>query len=61
MMGDEFGTFRAAGYDGQSIYICPALDLIVVRCGKTPRDRDPHLKKWRRAVVEAFAGAQHRE
>ena len=57
VMGDEFGTFRAAGYDGQSIYICPALDLIVVRLGKTPRDRAPHLQQWRRDVVEAFAGA----
>ena len=29
------GTFRASGYEGQTITICPALDLMVVRLGKT--------------------------
>ena len=57
VMGDEFGSFRAAGYDGQSIYVCPALDLVLVRLGKTPRDRAEHLKQWRCDVTEAFAAA----
>jgi CubicO group peptidase (beta-lactamase class C family) len=56
LMGDEHGTFRAAGYEGQSIYICPALDLVLVRLGKTPAERYPELKVWRQAVAEAFAG-----
>ena len=56
--GDRRGTFRAAGYEGQSITICPALDLIVVRLGKTPRERTPLLIPWRAAMVEAFAGTR---
>jgi CubicO group peptidase (beta-lactamase class C family) len=53
--GDTRGTFRAAGYDGQSITLCPALDLVVVRLGKTGTEHDPDLAAWRAAVVEAFA------
>jgi CubicO group peptidase (beta-lactamase class C family) len=55
--GDTLGTFRASGYEGQSITICPALDLIVVRLGKTPLEREPNLVPWRRAMVQAFAEA----
>ena len=51
------GTFRASGYEGQSITICPALDLIVVRLGKTPHEREPNLVPWRAAMVQAFADA----
>ncbi len=57
-IGDEYGTFRAAGYEGQSIVICPALDLIVVRLGKTPIERAEHLAAWRTDVVAAFAAAR---
>ena len=56
--GDEHGCFAALGYDGQSVLVCPGLDLVVVRLGKTPRDRDPHLQSWRAAVVDAFARAR---
>ncbi len=55
--GDTRGTFRAAGYEGQSITICPTLDLIVVRLGKTPLERQPLLGPWRAAMVESFAAA----
>jgi CubicO group peptidase (beta-lactamase class C family) len=53
--GDTLGTWRASGYEGQSIALCPALDLIVVRLGKTPIARDPGLVAWRAAIVRAFA------
>jgi CubicO group peptidase (beta-lactamase class C family) len=53
--GDTLGTFRASGYEGQSITICPALDLIVVRLGKTDIEHDPDLVAWRADVVRAFA------
>ncbi len=33
--GDTLGTFRASGYEGQFIALCPALDLMLVRLGKT--------------------------
>ena len=52
------GTFRASGYEGQSITICPPLDLVVVRLGKTPFEREPNLVPWRAAMVEAFAPAR---
>ncbi len=55
---DPLGTFRASGYEGQSITICPALDLIVVRLGKTPLAREPNLVPWRAAMVQAFARAR---
>jgi CubicO group peptidase (beta-lactamase class C family) len=53
--GDSRGTFRASGYEGQSITLCPALDLIVVRLGKTSAVHYPELRAWRAAMVEAFA------
>ena len=55
--GDDLGTFRASGYEAQSITICPPLDLVVVRLGKTPLEREPNLVPWRAAMVGAFAGA----
>lgn len=55
--GDEHGTFRASGYEGQSLLVSPGLDLVVVRLGKTPDDLGPNLEGWRRRVVAAFAAA----
>jgi len=54
VVGDELGTFWANGYEGQSILVCPALDLVVVRLGKTPAERSADLHRWRLAVVDAF-------
>jgi CubicO group peptidase (beta-lactamase class C family) len=56
--GDTLGTFRASGYEGQSVSACPALDLVVVRLGKTPLEREPNLGPWRVAMVQAFAAAR---
>jgi CubicO group peptidase (beta-lactamase class C family) len=55
---DPLGTFRASGYEGQTITICPALDLVLVRLGKTPLEREEALVPWRAAVVQAFADAR---
>ncbi len=55
---DPLGTFRASGYEGQTITICPALDLVLVRLGKTPLEREDALVPWRAAVVRAFADAR---
>jgi len=52
---DTLGTFRASGYEGQSITICPTLDLIVVRLGKTAAEHYPDLTRWRADVVQAFS------
>jgi CubicO group peptidase (beta-lactamase class C family) len=53
--GDTLGTFRASGHEGQSITVCPALDLVVVRLGKTDTEHDTDLVAWRADVVRAFA------
>lgn len=55
VVGDDLGTFWANGYEGQSIMVCPALDLVVVRLGKSAAERYPALVEWRAAVVEAFS------
>ncbi len=52
--GDSRGTFRASGYEGQSITICPTHDLVVVRLGKTAAAHYPDLTRWRADVVRAF-------
>lgn len=57
-VGDDLGTFWASGYDGQSLLLCPPLDLAVVRLGRSPEDHhNPNLKAWRADVVEAFRHA----
>ena len=53
--GDTLGTFRASGYEGQSITICPTHDLVVVRLGQTPAAHYPDLTRWRADVVRAFS------
>jgi CubicO group peptidase (beta-lactamase class C family) len=51
---DDLGTFFAAGYAGQYIFIVPALDLIVVRNGDTPVERRPHVRRLIRELIDAF-------
>lgn len=53
---DGLGTFRASGYEGQAIVICPTHDLIVVRLGKTDAVHTPDLVAWRERMVAAYAG-----
>lgn len=53
--GDEHGTFWANGYEGQSILVSPALDLVVVRLGKSTKEQYRALAAWRAAMVDAFA------
>jgi CubicO group peptidase (beta-lactamase class C family) len=53
---DGLGTFAAKGYEGQSILCVPALDLLVVRLGKTPVEHKPALEAWYRDLIGCFAG-----
>jgi len=53
---DPHGTFWAAGHEGQYIDVCPDLDLVLVRMGRTDADRSEALKAWRTRVIETFAG-----
>jgi CubicO group peptidase (beta-lactamase class C family) len=54
---DAHGSFWANGYEGQSILVSPALDLVVVRIGRTDASLGPNLFDWRARVVDAFARA----
>lgn len=51
---DPWGTFRAQGYEGQSILVCPAKDSVVVRLGRTVEAEKPALVDWRRRLVESL-------
>lgn len=55
VVDDGRGTFRAGGYAGQSVVVCPALDAVVVRLGNTPTEASPALVEWRSAVLETLA------
>ncbi|MGO8869927.1 MAG: serine hydrolase domain-containing protein [Acidimicrobiales bacterium] len=54
MRNHPFGTFWAAGHEGQFIDVCPALDLVLVRMGRTDADHAEELEAWRTRVIEAF-------
>ena len=57
---DPLGTFWAAGHDGQYVDLCPALDLVLVRLGRTGSDRTPRVREWRDRVIGRFAAARGR-
>ncbi|NNN21377.1 MAG: serine hydrolase [Acidimicrobiales bacterium] len=44
---DRFGTFFASGYEGQFIFVVPALDMIIVRFGRTTKEKSENLINWR--------------
>jgi CubicO group peptidase (beta-lactamase class C family) len=54
---NPYGTFWAAGHEGQYIDVCPALDLVLVRMGRTDAEHGEPLKRWRTEVIEAFGAA----
>ena len=54
---EPLGTFWAAGHDGQYVDVCPALDLVLVRMGRTGTERSPLLRAWRDEVIATLAGA----
>jgi CubicO group peptidase (beta-lactamase class C family) len=51
---DARNSFYASGYEGQRILVCPELDLIVVRFGRSTSDQYDALADWSRDVVAAF-------
>lgn len=50
-----FGTFGAHGYEGQYTLVVPALDLVIVRLGKSPEPYRERLVDWLTALVNTFA------
>jgi CubicO group peptidase (beta-lactamase class C family) len=55
VVDDEYGTFWASGYHGQMIVCVPALDVVLVRCGRTDASLGPNLYDWRARVTAALA------
>ena len=53
--GDVHGTFWANGYEGQSILVSPANDLVCVRIGRTDASHGRALFDWRTRMVDAIA------
>ena len=51
---DELGTFWANGYDGQATICVPALDLVVVRLGRTPSELRANRERFLASVVDCF-------
>ncbi len=51
---DRFGTFFCNGYEGQRIACVPALDLVVVRLGKTPAELGPAWRERFSALISCF-------
>ena len=54
---DPLGTFWASGHDGQYLDLVPALDLAVVRLGRTESERSPLVRAWRDRMIGTFARA----
>ncbi len=54
VVDDDMGSFRASGYEGQSILVCPGLDLLAVRLGHSTDAMYPALGAWRASLVDAF-------
>jgi CubicO group peptidase (beta-lactamase class C family) len=52
----ERGTFRAAGYEGQMVAVCPPLDAVIVRLGRTVEPLTAFLPPWRKRAFDALAG-----
>lgn len=53
--GDRYGTYWANGYEGQRIFVIPALDTVVVRLAKMPVEKAPALANWRDRLIGELA------
>ena len=52
---DEFGSYWANGFEGQSITVVPGLDAVVVRLGKTDASHYPQLRAWRQDLLRSLS------
>lgn len=50
----DINGFGAHGYEGQYTLVVPDRDLVVVRLGKTPVDRQPEVRAWIADIVRCF-------
>jgi CubicO group peptidase (beta-lactamase class C family) len=51
--GAVHDAFYASGYEGQRIVVCPDLDLVVARFGKSTAEQYDALADWCRSVIGA--------
>jgi CubicO group peptidase (beta-lactamase class C family) len=52
--GERWGAFCADGFEGQRIYVVPALDLVLVRLGRTHTDHSATMDAHLRDVIACF-------
>ncbi len=52
---DGHGSFACNGYEGQRIQVVPALDLVIVRLGKSPAETYANLRDFYTRLVGCFA------
>lgn len=58
-----FDAFSAQGHEGQTIWVVPSKDLVVVRLGLMPNGGDnwPRLYEWNQSVARLFPDVSGRE
>lgn len=50
----DLNGFAAHGYEGQYLVVVPDRDLVVVRLGKTPVERQPEVRRWLAEIIRCF-------
>lgn len=50
----DINGFAAHGYEGQYTVVVPDRDLVVVRLGKTPVERQPEVRAWIAEIIRCF-------
>ena len=58
-----FDPFSAQGHEGQTIWIVPSKDLVIVRLGLMPNSGDnwPRLYEWNQSIARLFPDVSDRE
>ncbi|MCZ4297203.1 serine hydrolase domain-containing protein [Henriciella marina] len=58
-----FDAFSAQGHEGQTIWVVPSKDLVIVRLGLMPNGGDnwPRLYEWNQSVARLFPDVSDRE
>lgn len=53
--GSRLGVFFGEGFEGQRVMVVPALDLVIVRFGRTPSEKTAGLQTFLATLVASFA------
>lgn len=52
--GSRLGVFFAEGFEGQRVMMVPALDLVIVRFGRTPSEKTDGVQTFLATLVASF-------